>query len=49
LAAVTCEKMPVIDLETNLPANKFPEDFLKRLCATLAAALGKPEDVSMNE
>ncbi|KAG1943336.1 D-dopachrome decarboxylase [Pimephales promelas] len=36
--------MPVIDLETNLPANKFPEDFLKRLCATLAAALGKPED-----
>ncbi|XP_067280613.1 D-dopachrome decarboxylase [Pseudorasbora parva] len=36
--------MPFIDLETNLPKSKFPEDFLKRLCSTLAAALGKPED-----
>ncbi|XP_051960991.1 D-dopachrome decarboxylase isoform X2 [Xyrauchen texanus] len=36
--------MPFIDLETNLPASKFSEDFLKRLCTTTAAALGKPED-----
>ncbi|XP_077088900.1 D-dopachrome decarboxylase [Siphateles boraxobius] len=36
--------MPFINLETNLPASKFTEDFLKRLCTTLAAALGKPED-----
>ncbi|KAA0719912.1 D-dopachrome decarboxylase [Triplophysa tibetana] len=36
--------MPFIDLETNLPASKFPEDFLKRLCTTTALALGKPED-----
>ncbi|XP_048021389.1 D-dopachrome decarboxylase [Megalobrama amblycephala] len=36
--------MPFINLETNLPASKFPENFLKRLCTTLAAALGKPED-----
>ncbi|NP_001002147.1 D-dopachrome decarboxylase [Danio rerio] len=36
--------MPFINIETNLPASKFPEDFLKRLCSTLAAALGKPED-----
>lgn len=38
--------MPFIDLETNLPASKFSEDFLKKLCSTAAAALGKPEDVS---
>ncbi|XP_065100221.1 D-dopachrome decarboxylase [Paramisgurnus dabryanus] len=36
--------MPFIDLETNLPANKFSEDFLKKLCSTTASALGKPED-----
>ncbi|XP_058272176.1 D-dopachrome decarboxylase isoform X1 [Hemibagrus wyckioides] len=36
--------MPFIDLETNLPASKFSEDFLKKLCSTAAAALGKPED-----
>ncbi|XP_051533260.1 D-dopachrome decarboxylase [Myxocyprinus asiaticus] len=36
--------MPFIDLETNLPASKFSENFLKRLCTTTAAALGKPED-----
>uniref|UniRef100_A0A672K1K0 D-dopachrome decarboxylase-like n=1 Tax=Sinocyclocheilus grahami TaxID=75366 RepID=A0A672K1K0_SINGR len=36
--------MPFINVETNLPASKFPEDLLKRLCTTLAAALGKPED-----
>lgn len=39
--------MPFINVETNLPASKFPEDVLKRLCTTLAAALGKPEDVSI--
>ncbi len=39
--------MPFINVETNLPASKFPEDLLKRLCSTLAAALGKPEDVSI--
>jgi len=36
--------MPFIDLETNLPASKFSEDFLKKLCSTTAAVLGKPED-----
>lgn len=36
--------MPFINVETNLPASKFPEDLLKKLCTTLAAALGKPED-----
>ncbi|XP_055036473.1 D-dopachrome decarboxylase [Misgurnus anguillicaudatus] len=36
--------MPFIDLETNLPAKKFSEDFLKKLCTTTASALGKPED-----
>ncbi|XP_030624472.1 D-dopachrome decarboxylase [Chanos chanos] len=36
--------MPFIDLESNLPASKFSEDFLKKLCSTTAAILGKPED-----
>ncbi|XP_048875596.1 D-dopachrome decarboxylase isoform X1 [Brienomyrus brachyistius] len=36
--------MPFIDLESNLPASKFPEEFLKKLCSTTAAVLGKPED-----
>lgn len=39
--------MPFINLETNLPASKFSEDFLKKLCSTTAAVLGKPDDVSM--
>lgn len=39
--------MPFINVETNLSASKFPEKFLKKLCSTLAAALGKPEDVSI--
>lgn len=39
--------MPFISLETNLPASKFSEDFLKKLCSTTAAVLGKPEDVSI--
>jgi len=36
--------MPFIDVESNLPKNKFSEDFLKKLCSTTAAALGKPEE-----
>ncbi|XP_071378912.1 D-dopachrome decarboxylase [Centroberyx affinis] len=36
--------MPFIDLESNLPASKFSEDFLKKLCSTTAGVLGKPED-----
>ncbi|KAG9335356.1 hypothetical protein JZ751_005276 [Albula glossodonta] len=36
--------MPFIDLETNLPASKFTDEFLKKLCSTTAAVLGKPED-----
>ncbi|XP_062340218.1 D-dopachrome decarboxylase [Osmerus eperlanus] len=39
--------MPFIDLESNLPASKFSEDFLKKLCSMTAAALGKPEDRMM--
>ncbi|KPP59136.1 D-dopachrome decarboxylase-A-like [Scleropages formosus] len=36
--------MPFIDLESNLPASRFPEEFLKKLCSATAALLGKPED-----
>ncbi|KAM4604444.1 D-dopachrome decarboxylase [Polymixia lowei] len=36
--------MPFIDLESNLPASRFSEEFLKKLCSSTAAALGKPED-----
>lgn len=36
--------MPFIELESNLPASKFTDDFLKKLCSTTAAALQKPED-----
>ncbi|KAL7853288.1 hypothetical protein AOLI_G00201320 [Acnodon oligacanthus] len=36
--------MPFIDLETNLPANKFPEEFLEKFVSATAAILGKPED-----
>jgi len=36
--------MPFIDIESNLPASKFGEEFLKKLCATTASVLGKPED-----
>ncbi|KAI4902480.1 hypothetical protein NFI96_018827 [Prochilodus magdalenae] len=39
--------MPFIDLETNLPASRFSEDFLKKLGSATAAALGKPEDRMM--
>uniref|UniRef100_A0A3Q0S9Q9 D-dopachrome decarboxylase n=1 Tax=Amphilophus citrinellus TaxID=61819 RepID=A0A3Q0S9Q9_AMPCI len=40
--------MPFIELQSNLPASVFSEDFLKRLCSSTAAALGKPEDQRMN-
>ncbi|XP_005753332.1 D-dopachrome decarboxylase [Pundamilia nyererei] len=36
--------MPFIELQSNLPAGQFSEAFLKRLCSSTAAALGKPED-----
>ncbi|XP_012675141.1 D-dopachrome decarboxylase [Clupea harengus] len=36
--------MPFIDLESNLPASKFSEEFLKKLCTATATALGKPEE-----
>ncbi|KAG5261714.1 hypothetical protein AALO_G00287540 [Alosa alosa] len=36
--------MPFIDLESNLPASKFTEEFLKKLCTATATALGKPEE-----
>ncbi|KAJ7988122.1 hypothetical protein DPEC_G00320350 [Dallia pectoralis] len=36
--------MPFIDLESNLPASTFSEDFLKKLCSKSAAVLGKPEE-----
>lgn len=39
-------KMPFIDLQSNLAASAFSEEFLKKLCSCTAAALGKPEDVS---
>ncbi|MBN3322493.1 DOPDA protein, partial [Atractosteus spatula] len=36
--------MPFIDLESNLPSSKFPDEFLKKMCSSTAAVLGKPED-----
>ncbi|KAM8771373.1 D-dopachrome decarboxylase [Acanthopagrus schlegelii] len=36
--------MPFIELQSNLPASSFPEDFVGRLSSCAAAALGKPED-----
>ncbi|XP_070840794.1 D-dopachrome decarboxylase [Chaetodon trifascialis] len=36
--------MPFIDIQTNLPASSFSEDFVKKLSSTAAAALGKPVD-----
>uniref|UniRef100_A0A8C0ZR35 D-dopachrome decarboxylase n=1 Tax=Castor canadensis TaxID=51338 RepID=A0A8C0ZR35_CASCN len=35
--------MPVIELDTNLPANSIPMGLEKRLCSATAAILGKPE------
>ncbi|KAK7929800.1 hypothetical protein WMY93_006195 [Mugilogobius chulae] len=36
--------MPFLDLQSNLPASTFSEDFLKKFVSVTAAALGKPED-----
>ncbi|MBZ3874568.1 D-dopachrome decarboxylase [Sciurus carolinensis] len=36
--------MPIIELDTNLPADRVPAGLEKRLCAATAAILGKPED-----
>lgn len=36
--------MPFVDLQSNLPAGSFSQDFMKRFCSVCAAALGKPED-----
>nr|CCP38017.1 TPA: D-dopachrome tautomerase [Dasypus novemcinctus] len=36
--------MPFVELDTNLPANLVPAGLEKRLCAAIAAILGKPED-----
>ncbi|XP_048209574.1 D-dopachrome decarboxylase-like [Perognathus longimembris pacificus] len=36
--------MPFIELDTNLPANRVPAGLEKRLCATTAAILNKPDD-----
>ncbi|KAM7393498.1 hypothetical protein PAMP_020363 [Pampus punctatissimus] len=36
--------MPFIVVQSNLAASAFSEDFLKKLCSSTAAALGKPED-----
>ncbi|KAG9266091.1 D-dopachrome decarboxylase [Astyanax mexicanus] len=36
--------MPFVELNTNLPASRFSEEFLKKLTSTTASALGKPED-----
>lgn len=41
--------MPFVDLETNLPASRFTEEFLEKLTSALAAALGKPGDVSTGD
>ncbi|KAM5190031.1 D-dopachrome decarboxylase-like [Callospermophilus lateralis] len=36
--------MPTIELDTNLPFNRVPVGLEKRLCATAATILGKPEN-----
>ncbi|KAJ0050859.1 hypothetical protein NL108_009213 [Boleophthalmus pectinirostris] len=36
--------MPFLDLQSNLPACSFSEDFLKKFVSVTAAALEKPED-----
>ncbi|XP_008295529.1 D-dopachrome decarboxylase [Stegastes partitus] len=36
--------MPFVDVRSNLPASSFSEDFVRKLCSSVAAALGKPED-----
>ncbi|XP_061572239.1 D-dopachrome decarboxylase [Cololabis saira] len=36
--------MPFVELQTNLPAGAFTDDFVKKLCACAAATLNKPEE-----
>ncbi|XP_036923194.1 D-dopachrome decarboxylase-like [Sturnira hondurensis] len=36
--------MPVVELDTNLPAGRVPAGLEKRLCAVTSAILGKPEN-----
>ncbi|XP_058496835.1 D-dopachrome decarboxylase [Solea solea] len=36
--------MPLVQLQTNLPASVFSEDFLLKFSGCLAASLGKPAD-----
>ncbi|KAM9857119.1 D-dopachrome decarboxylase [Aulostomus maculatus] len=36
--------MPFIELQSNLPASSFPEEFVRRLASSAAKALDKPED-----
>lgn len=38
--------MPFVELQTNLAADCFSEDFLKKLSSCAAASLSKPEEVS---
>lgn len=39
--------MPFVELQSNLAADRFSEDFLKKLSSCAAATLNKPEDVSV--
>lgn len=39
--------MPFVELQSNLAAGCFSEDFLKKLSSCAAASLNKPEDVSV--
>lgn len=38
--------MPHFRIETNVPKNKIPLDFVTKAVPVLAKALGKPEQVS---
>lgn len=40
--------MPFVELQTNLAAGCFSEDFLQKLSSCVAASLSKPADVSEN-
>lgn len=39
--------MPFVELQSNLDAGCFSDDFLKKLSSCAAASLNKPEDVSV--
>ncbi|XP_072355292.1 D-dopachrome decarboxylase [Scyliorhinus torazame] len=36
--------MPFIELESNLPANRFSEDLINKLCCAAATILDKPKE-----